>query len=249
MGEETKVIEKKEETAVVKTEVEALTGLNEKQIALIKRTVAKGATNDQLAMFMHIAKKYELDPFTKEIWFYKDKKGNCLMYTSRDGYLKIAHRSGEFDGIKSGAVRKKDGFQADIQNNKVDHIIRPTEERGALVGGWATAYRKGCEAVTVYVDFATYNKGYNTWKSHPDSMIQKVAENIALKRLFGIAGLTTVEEKDSITKPKKVEAKQVEQTDWQAKLKAEGVKDEDMPETQEEAQKQYAKLLQDGNGK
>ena len=47
---------------------------SEEQVALVKRTVAKDATNDELKMFLHLSGKYNLDPFAKEIWFLKAKK-------------------------------------------------------------------------------------------------------------------------------------------------------------------------------
>ena len=41
-------------------------GYNRDEIALIKNTIAKGATDDELRMFLYLAKQYGLDPFKKE---------------------------------------------------------------------------------------------------------------------------------------------------------------------------------------
>lgn len=181
--------------------VEKQTGFSKSQIALIKKTVAVGATDDELMMFVHIAKKAGLDPFLKEVWYYKDKKGNSIIFVGRDGFLRVAHSSGEFRGIKSGAVHEKDEFEVDVANNAVKHIIKNPAERGKLIAAWATVYRKDCEPKTVFVDNATYNKGWNTWSTHPDAMLQKVAENIALKSMFGLTGVYSEEERDSILPP------------------------------------------------
>lgn len=180
------------------TTVEKQTGFTKSQIALIKKTVAIGATDEELMMFAHIAKKAGLDPFLKEVWYYKDKKGNSIIFVGRDGFLKVAHKSGEFRGIKSGAVHEKDEFEVDMANNAVKHIIKNPIDRGKLIAAWATVYRKDCEPKTVFVDNATYNKGWNTWQTHPDAMLQKVAENIALKSMFGLTGVYSEEERDSI---------------------------------------------------
>ena len=39
------------------------------QIETIKNTVANGATDSELQMFMHVAQTYGLDPFLKEIYY------------------------------------------------------------------------------------------------------------------------------------------------------------------------------------
>ena len=226
LGNTKNVVAKIESNTVVKTseqtmaKPDAIAGFSESQIALIKRTVAKNATNDELAMFLHIAKKTQLDPFKKEIWFYKDKKGNTLIYAARDGYLTIAQRSGEFGGMKSGAVHENDEFVVDIASDAVEHRIVTPADRGKLVAAWATVYRKNCQPTTVYVENATYNKGSNTWATHPDAMLEKVAQNIALKKVFGITGVTSVEEKDSILEqPKETKAlPKPRRVDWIAKL-------------------------------
>src|SRR5690349_5565284 len=44
------------------------------QVALITRTVAKGATPDELKLFMIVANKTGLDPFSKQIHFVKRKQ-------------------------------------------------------------------------------------------------------------------------------------------------------------------------------
>ena len=64
----------------------------EEQIQTIKNTVAVGASNDELKMFLSISAKYDLDPFLHEIWFANMGNRNVIM-TGRDGHLKIANRN------------------------------------------------------------------------------------------------------------------------------------------------------------
>lgn len=193
---------------------------NQEQIELIKNTIAKGATNDELTMFTTIAQKYGLDPFLKEIWFIKrakkvkDSKGNwdykklpngeidytgaeTLIYTSRDGYLKIAQRDTNFAGIISFPVREGDIFEVDAENYKVTHKFGL--KRGDIIGAWCKVDHKKHKPVIVYADFKEYNEtNSTTWKKYPSAMIQKVAEVLALKRQFGISGLVTKEEMSSV---------------------------------------------------
>lgn len=194
-----------------------LQAVSEEQLELIKRTVAKGATNDELSMFMHLAKKYDLDPFAKEIWFIKRVKkikvgndwdyprlpngeidySNCdapIIMTSRDGYLKIAQRDENYEGLQSFVVREGDEFSIDAVNNTFNHKFNGSK-RGKILGAWAICKRKGRDHQLAFIEFDEYNDSNSPiWKKYPSAMIQKVAEAFVLKRQFGISGLTTKEE-------------------------------------------------------
>lgn len=193
---------------------------SKEQVQLIKNTVAKGATDDELKMFISIAKKYDLDPLIKEIWFIKrakkhqDKTGKwdykrlpngeidysgaeTSIMTSRDGYLKIAQRNPDFDGVIGFPVREGDIFEIDAQNYQVTHKFGA--KRGKIMGAWARVDHKRRRPVIVYVDFQEYySANSSVWKQYPSAMIQKVAEVLALKRQFGISGLVTKEEMKGI---------------------------------------------------
>jgi phage recombination protein Bet len=190
----------------------------QEQINLIKNTVAKGSTDDELKMFTGIAQKYGLDPFIKEIWFIKRAKkvqkngswdyprlsngeidykdAETIIMTSRDGYLKVAQRDIDFNGIISFAVREGDIFEVDAQNYCVTHKFGA--KRGTIIGAWAKVDHKNRKPVIVYADYKEYSAGNSPiWKQYPTAMIQKVAEVLALKRQFGISGLVTKEEMTS----------------------------------------------------
>ncbi len=160
------------------------------QIDTIKNTVAKGASDDELAMFLHLAQTYGLDPFLKEIFYSGQMK---TIITSRDGYLKVAQRDPEFDGIQSMAVCENDDFSIDMVNNVVNHKFGKGD-RGNVIGAWAVCYRKGRRPVIAYADYEEYNKKNPIWNTYKSAMCCKVAEVFALKRQFGISGLVTQEE-------------------------------------------------------
>lgn len=169
-------------------------GYNQEQVNLIKNTVAKGATNDELQMFMYLANQYSLDPFKKEIWFMK-YSGQTTIMTSRDGYLKYAQLNEDFEGLMSFVVKEGDVFEIDASEYKVTHKFGA--KRGPILGAWARCDRKGKKPFIAYVEFSEYNKGTSIWKNYPSAMIQKVAEVFVLKRAFGINGLVTKEEIDA----------------------------------------------------
>lgn len=176
----------------------AVAAFNPEQVELIKRTVAKGATNDELSMFMYLANRYELDPFAKEIWFIKRGSDPTIM-TSRDGYLKIAQANPDYLGLISFAVCEGDHFEIDAANYSVTHKFGT--KRGNILGAWARCDRKGRSPQICFVPYKEYAATGPVWKQYPSAMIQKVAEVFVLKRQFGISGLVTREELDSSDQP------------------------------------------------
>jgi len=162
----------------------------EKKKQVIKKTVAKDANKQEFEMFMHLAKTYQLDPFQKEIFFWKIK-GQSTIMTSRDGYLKIANRHPKFDGLVSDVVHENDDFNKTQKG--VNHSY--SKDRGEIIGAYALVYRKD-RSFPIYV-FAPYNEykaDKKVWKQYPSAMILKCAESMALKRAFSVSGLVSKEE-------------------------------------------------------
>ena len=169
-------------------------GWTREEIDTIKRTVAKGATDDELRMFLHLASSYGLDPFARDVWFIKDKSGNPIIMTSRDGYIKIANSHAAYDGIEADVVYQGDKFRK-IKDG-VEHIYE-TKNRGNPVGAYAMVYRKDrSRPIYVYAPMSNYYRNSPVWRQYPHAMILKVAEAQALKRAFSISGLVTREELD-----------------------------------------------------
>lgn len=166
------------------------TGFNPEQVEIIKKTVAKNTTDIELAYFLNICKSVDLNPFNKEIWCYKDYKGNLITFAGRDGLLSHAQKQPQFNGIRSCEVCANDHFLMDIANNKIEHNFG-VSNRGAILGAYAIVFRKNGEPTIEYATFQTYykEKGFSAWKTHPSEMIKKVAEAHALKKAFGLSGV------------------------------------------------------------
>ena len=170
--------------------VSELTGYKPNEVVVIQQNVAKGTTATELSYFLNVCKTMKLNPFNKEVWCYKDKKGNLLIFAGRDGFLSKAQQNPLFNGIRSSEVRENDKWSMDIANNKIVHVIdKPLKSRGEIIGAYALVFRKNGEPTIEFADFSVYNKGYNTWRTHPSEMIKKVAETHALKKAFGISGI------------------------------------------------------------
>lgn len=170
-------------------------------VNVIKNTVAKEATDEELFMFLSIAQKYGLDPFAKEIWFIKYKNKRTGEYehrieTARDGYLSIAKRDPDFQGIQSFAVHENDTFEMEVEQGEVKNVVHKFshKDRGHLLGGWAVAKHLTKENVYEYLPFKEARQNTPNWQSHPTLMMKKVVESAVLKRMAGITGLVTAEE-------------------------------------------------------
>lgn len=171
--------------------ISEMTGFKENEIAVIQNSVAKGTTMTELAYFLNVAKSTGLNPFTKQIWCYKDHKGNVIIMAARDGFLAIGQRSERWNGLISSEVYENDHFEVDVINGQISH--KPNyKERGNLLGAYCLIKPKGIDMATYeWAAIKDYDKGQFIWNSHKNEMIKKVAEVHALKKAFGISGLFT----------------------------------------------------------
>jgi len=184
--------------------VAEITGYEANQVAVVANQIAKGANAFELAYFLNVCKDMGLSPFKKEIWAYKDHKGNLIIFAGRDGLLSKAQKNPLFNGLRSSEVRASDKIEIDIPNGKIDHVFTPGKDRGTIIGAYCFVFRKNGEPLIEWVDFEAYNTGYATWKSDPAAMIKKVAESHALKKAFGLSGVqidTDWDVRDNIASP------------------------------------------------
>lgn len=170
----------------------ALSRVPERYLQLIKKTIAPGASNEELELFLYTAAQYNLDPLMKEIYFLK-VSGKYSPIVARDGYAKIAKQNPNYDGYDSMVVRENDDFKMDAGEGEVHHIFG--HNRGKITGAWARARYKGRPTVVKWAEFSEYRKrNSNAWDNYPTAMIQKVAETMALRAQFDITGTSSASE-------------------------------------------------------
>ncbi len=167
-----------------------LASLPQEKIELLKRTVAKGVTDDEFQIFLALAQKYDLDPFARQIWCVKyDKNEPAAIFTGRDGFLHLAHMTGQFDGMET-TVRKEN--EPLVIKDKYGRVKINSDFQYVAT---CTVYRKDMNhPITVEVWEEEYNTGNKFWTTKRRTMIQKVAESQALRRAFDISGLYAPEE-------------------------------------------------------
>lgn len=146
------------------------------QIELIKRTVAKGTTNDELQLFLYIAKRTGLDPFARQIycmkrWDSTQNKDVMTPQTGIDGFRLVADRTGKY-------------APGNISWNIVN---------GRVVSATATIKKLVADTwheVTATAFFEEYAQHKNDdtltrmWTKMPKLMIGKCAEALVLRKAF-----------------------------------------------------------------
>lgn len=178
-----KEIEKKQENVDLESK---------EKVELVKRMFAKGATDDEFAVFLELAKRYNLDPFKRQIFFLPDRRQNepGKIMVSHAGLIHIAHSSDQWAGMKTFIITK-DGEERLIVDNPAD-----------IAGAVCYVYRKDWKEPLIHaVSFREYFKQNNSrmgpWYTMPQTMIKKVAEAGALRRAFDLGGLYIEEEMDT----------------------------------------------------
>lgn len=172
------------------------------QVALIKQTVAKGASDDELRLFLAVAGRAGLDPFTKQVHFIKYGNNPGTVVTGIDGYRLIAQRSEEYEGQQAAEWCGTDGQWQTVW-------LSDTPPAAARVGVWRKNFKEPAYGVARWT---AYKGAGPMWQKMGAEMLAKCAEALALRKAFPqeLSGLYTREEMAQAT-VREVEAEVVEE--------------------------------------
>ena len=157
-------------------------GLTDDQIDLLKRTVCRGASNDELRLFIETANRLGLDPFSKQIHAVKrwTKGGEVLsIQVGVDGFRLQAQRTGQYEGQLGPQWCGADLAWKDVW-------LSAEPPAAARVGVWRTGFREPIWAVATWEQYK--QEGRNglspMWQKMGALMLGKCAEALALRRAF-----------------------------------------------------------------
>lgn len=145
------------------------------QVALLKRTIAKGTTDDEFALFLWVAKKHKLDPMTRQLhcvkrWSSALNTEVMAIQIGIDGYRSMAARYPDYGGIDEPEYQ----YKAD----------------GTLELARVRVWKKGFDHATVGIAIWDEYKPDLTkpaafmWKKMPKAQLAKCAEALALRKAY-----------------------------------------------------------------
>lgn len=150
-------------------------GVTERQFydTIMATVMPQKVTNEQFLAFLQVANQYNLNPLTKEIYAFP-AKGGIQPVVSIDGWVKLANRNAQFDGL-----------------THEDH----RDEAGNLIAVTCNVYRKDRAhpvAATEYMDEC--KRSTDPWRQWPRRMLRHKATIQAIRYAFGFAGIIDPDE-------------------------------------------------------
>jgi phage recombination protein Bet len=155
------------------------------QIGVLRSTIAKNATNDELRLFIAVCGRTGLDPFSRQIYFVKYGDQGSIQ-TGIDGFRAISERSGQYAGMDPPEWCGEDGEWVNLWT-------RSDPPFAARV----TIYRKDwTRPIIATARWSAYSQTNKMWQRFGVEMLAKCAESLARRQAFAndLSGPYTVDE-------------------------------------------------------
>lgn len=176
----------------------AKTNFDPEQLAVIEaQFFPSGATKSEQQYCLGVARELKLNPITGEIFFVPrrqkigDKWVNKIEpMVGRDGFLSIAHRSGQLAGMETTTCIK------DVPK-LINGNFTPHQDLVATCTVWrrdSTRHFSAEVSAGEYMQKGSDGQPTRFWAEKTETMLRKVAESQALRKAFNIHGVYCPEE-------------------------------------------------------
>lgn len=160
---------------------------SKEQIDTIRRTIAMGATDAELQLFVATCERLELDPFSRQVYFIKRRQKVNGQWVdvgrpeiSIDGFRASAEQTGEYEGQTPYYWCGSDGKWLEVW-------LSNTPPAAAKVGVYRRGFREPVWSVARYAAYVQTIKDGSPnamWRKMADNQLAKCAEALALRRAF-----------------------------------------------------------------
>ncbi|MGD6832550.1 RecT family recombinase [Sutcliffiella halmapala] len=164
----------------------------QKELDVVVNSIAKNATNEELALFIQICKHNGLDPFKNHIYFIK--YGNQMsIQVSVEGIQYLAQQREDYRGVTTQLVHENDEIEFAVDENTQElRVVKHSFKfpRGKVAACYAIARREGFPDKLVIIEREEVEhlskKSGSQWNTYFNDMFKKHVLKRALKAQFGI---------------------------------------------------------------
>lgn len=168
------------ETRSIIADMAARYGMDKRAFeATLKATVVPAnVSNEQFAAFLLVAKEYDLNPITKEIYAFPAKGGGIQPIVGIDGWCNIINSHPQLDGIEFDDIK---------------------DDKGALTAIACKIHRKDRAHPVIAIEYLSECKRQTEpWKQWPARMLRHKALIQAARYAFGFSGIVDPDEAERI---------------------------------------------------
>ena len=199
---EVKIIEKVIENREI-SPADAFGKLSRPQVELIKRTVAKGASDDELRLFIQVCKGANLNPFLKQVflvprWDSAVGRDVRAIQVSIDGFRAIAESSGVYAGNDDPIYDSETEINIPAGKTSAAKKLNVPNKATVTVYKIVEGSRYAFTATARWSEYYPGPKMGFQWHIRPYLMLGKCAEALALRKAFPklLSGMYAQEEMD-----------------------------------------------------
>ena len=174
--------------------------LTRSQVELIKSTIAKDASDDELRMFIQVCKGAQLNPFLRQVHLVPrwDSKIGATVRTIQvgiDGFRAVAESGGQYAGNDDPAYKGELTIEYGLKEKK--KVVVPLQATVTVYKAM-NGQRYPFTATARWAEYYPGEKIGFQWHIRPYLMLGKCAEALALRKAFPklLSGMYAQEEMD-----------------------------------------------------